>query len=69
MVHHETTTGLLNSIHEVGEITDKYDRTFLLDSISGLGGEEINLINDNVDICIGTANKCIQACRDCHLSL
>ena len=60
MVHHETTTGLLNSIHEVGEITNKYNRTFLLDSISGLGGEEINLINDNVDICIGTANKCIQ---------
>ena len=60
MVHHETTTGLLNSIHEVGEITNKYNRTFLLDSISGLGGEEIDMVNDNVDICIGTANKCIQ---------
>jgi 2-aminoethylphosphonate-pyruvate transaminase len=31
MVHHETTTGLLNPIHEVGEITSKYNRTFLLD--------------------------------------
>ena len=60
MVHHETTTGLLNPIHEVGEITGKYGRTFLLDSVSGLGGEEIDLVNDNVDICIGTANKCIQ---------
>ena len=60
MVHHETTTGLLNPIHEVGEITSKYGRTFLLDSVSGLGGEEIDLATDNVDICIGTANKCIQ---------
>ena len=60
MVHHETTTGLLNPIHEVGEITSKYNRTFLLDSVSGLGGEEIDLATDNVDICIGTANKCIQ---------
>ncbi len=60
MVHHETTTGLLNPIHEVGEITNKYGRTFLLDSVSGLGGEEIDLATDNVDICIGTANKCIQ---------
>ena len=60
MVHHETTTGLLNPIHEVGEITSKYNRTFLLDSVSGLGGEEIDLVTDNVDICIGTANKCIQ---------
>lgn len=60
MVHHETTTGLINPIHEVGAITNKYDRTFFLDSISGLGGEEIDLSNDNVDICICTANKCIQ---------
>lgn len=60
MVHHETSTGLLNPIHTIGEITNKYDRTFLVDSISGLGGEEIDLINDNVDICVGSANKCIQ---------
>ncbi len=60
MVHHETTTGLLNPITDVGAITNKYGRTFFLDSVSGLGGEEIDLANDNVDICIGTANKCIQ---------
>ena len=60
MVHHETTTGLINPIHEVGSITKKYGRTFFLDSISGLGGEEIDLTNDNIDICICTANKCIQ---------
>jgi len=60
MVHHETTTGLLNPVHRVGEITKRYNRTFLVDSVSGLGGEEIDLVNDNVDICIGSANKCIQ---------
>ena len=60
MVHHETTTGLINPIHEVGAITKKYGRTFFLDSVSGLGGEEIHLADDNVDICICTANKCIQ---------
>jgi 2-aminoethylphosphonate-pyruvate transaminase len=60
MIHHETTTGLINPIHKVGAITKKYGRTFYLDSVSGLGGEEINLVDDNVDICICTANKCIQ---------
>ena len=60
MVHHETTTGLINPIHEVGAITNKHGRTFFLDSVSGLGGEEIDLVDDNVDICICTANKCIQ---------
>lgn len=60
MVHHETTTGLLNPVHRIGEIVKKYDRAFLVDSISGLGGEEIDLVNDSVDICIGSSNKCIQ---------
>ena len=60
MVHQETTTGLINPIHEVGAITKKYGRTFFLDSVSGLGGEEIDLVDDNIDICICTANKCIQ---------
>ncbi|MDR4505582.1 MAG: 2-aminoethylphosphonate aminotransferase [Candidatus Scalindua sp.] len=60
MVHHETTTGLLNPVHSIGEIAKKYKRSFLVDSISGLGGEKIDLVNDNVDICIGSANKCIQ---------
>ncbi len=60
MVHHETTTGLINPIHEVGAIIKKHGRTFFLDSVSGLGGEEIDLTNDSVDICICTANKCIQ---------
>ncbi len=60
LVHHETTTGLINPVHNIGEITNKYKRTFLVDSISGLGGEEIDLVNDNVDICIGSANKCVQ---------
>ncbi|MCP5005626.1 MAG: 2-aminoethylphosphonate aminotransferase [Planctomycetes bacterium] len=60
MVHHETTTGLLNPVRCVGEITKKYNRTFFVDSISGLGGEEIDVVSDNVDVCIGSANKCIQ---------
>ncbi|GAX60896.1 2-aminoethylphosphonate aminotransferase [Candidatus Scalindua japonica] len=60
MVHHETTTGLINPINEAGAVIKKHGRTFFLDSISGLGGEEIDLVNDNVDICICTANKCIQ---------
>lgn len=60
VVHHETSTGLINPVKEIGEICKKYGKVFLIDSISGLGGEEIDLVGDNVDICIGSANKCIQ---------
>jgi 2-aminoethylphosphonate-pyruvate transaminase len=31
-----------------------------VDSISGLGGEEIEVGTAGVDLCVGTANKCIQ---------
>jgi 2-aminoethylphosphonate-pyruvate transaminase len=60
LVHHETTTGLLNSVAEVGELAHAYGCTFLLDSVSGLGGEEIDLLRERVDLCACTANKCLQ---------
>jgi 2-aminoethylphosphonate-pyruvate transaminase len=60
MVHHETTTGLVNPVRAVGRLCKEYGKAFLVDSISGLGGEEIRLAEDGIDLCVGTANKCIQ---------
>ncbi|HEX9757738.1 MAG TPA: aminotransferase class V-fold PLP-dependent enzyme [Nitrospiria bacterium] len=60
MVHHETTTGLINPITRLGELVHQYQRTFLVDSVSGLGGEEIDLKKSHIQFCGGTANKCIQ---------
>jgi 2-aminoethylphosphonate-pyruvate transaminase len=61
MVHHETSTGILNPVYKAGALCRKYGKLFLLDSISALGGEDINLKKANVDLCVGTANKCIEA--------
>jgi 2-aminoethylphosphonate-pyruvate transaminase len=60
LVHHETTTGLLNPIAAVGELVAQHGRVLLVDSISGLGGEEIDLARAGIGLCVGTANKCIQ---------
>ncbi|MFQ5957079.1 MAG: 2-aminoethylphosphonate aminotransferase [Candidatus Brocadiales bacterium] len=60
LVHHETSTGLINPVKEIGKICKRYGKILLVDSISGLGGEEIDIVKYNVDICIGSANKCIQ---------
>ena len=60
LVHHETTTGLLNPVADIGEITRQHGRVLLVDSISGLGGDEIDLTAADVGLCVGTANKCIQ---------
>jgi 2-aminoethylphosphonate-pyruvate transaminase len=60
LVHHETTTGLLNPVAAIGTMVRQHGRVLLVDSISGLGGEEIDLGKSGIGLCIGTANKCIQ---------
>jgi len=60
LVHHETTTGLLNPVHEIGQLAKKYNKRFLVDSISGLAGDELDFQRAEVDFCAGTANKCLQ---------
>lgn len=60
IVHHETTTGLLNPVGAVGALARRYGKRLLVDSVSGLGGDDLDLATDGVDLCAGTANKCIQ---------
>jgi 2-aminoethylphosphonate-pyruvate transaminase len=60
LIHHETSTGMLNPIHEVGEIVARHGRSVILDAISSLGGELLDVVADHVDWCIGTANKCLE---------
>jgi len=58
MVHHETTTGLLNPVADVAAICRRHGRRLVLDTISGLAGESLNL--DDTDIAVCTANKLCQ---------
>lgn len=60
LVHHETSTGLLNPINEVGALSARHKRIFIVDAISSYAGIPINVIQDNVDYLIGTSNKCLQ---------
>jgi len=60
MVHHETTTGLLNPVAAVGAITRRHGKLLLVDSISGLAGDALPLDASGADLVVGTANKCIQ---------
>ena len=60
MVHHETTTGLINPVKEIAEVVDSLNRAFLVDSVSGLGGEPLEIARSNIYAVAGTAGKCIQ---------
>lgn len=61
MVHNETSTCMLNDVKEVGDLTLKYDKTFIVDAVSSAGVENLDVIKDNIDFCIGSPNKCIES--------
>ena len=61
MVHHETTTGILNPLSEVGAIAHRLDRSFIADTISSYAGLPIDVKKDSVDYILSTSNKCLQA--------
>ncbi len=60
MVHHETSTGMLNPLRAVGELADRHDRSLAVDAISSLGSEELDVVADRIEWCVGTANKCLE---------
>lgn len=60
MVHCETTTGILNDLTAVGEITKKHHLYFIVDAMSSFGGIPIDMTNLKIDFLISSANKCIQ---------
>ncbi len=60
MVHHETTLGFINPVKEIAEMVDGKNRVFMLDSVSGLGGEAVDIGGAKMYLVAGAAQKCIQ---------
>ena len=54
MVHHETTTGILNPLHEFIEFKKKFGCTLILDAISSYAGIHIDLGQTPVDYLMST---------------
>jgi 2-aminoethylphosphonate-pyruvate transaminase len=61
MIHHETSVGLLNPVREIGALCRRHDVLLIVDAVSSLGAEDLDVVRDNIDICYGSANKCLHA--------
>jgi 2-aminoethylphosphonate-pyruvate transaminase len=61
VVHHETTTGFLTPIGEIGAIARRHRKLLLVDAVSGLAGDGLDLEAVGADLVAGTSGKCIQA--------
>jgi 2-aminoethylphosphonate-pyruvate transaminase len=59
--HHETGTGILNPIREIGSIAHKYGALFIVDTTSSMAMIPIDIERDNIDFCMASAQKGIMA--------
>ncbi|MEZ5564525.1 MAG: aminotransferase class V-fold PLP-dependent enzyme [Gammaproteobacteria bacterium] len=59
VVHHETTTGRLNDLNEIGNLCRQFNVTLLLDAVSSFGAEQISAGTWELGALAGTANKCL----------
>jgi 2-aminoethylphosphonate-pyruvate transaminase len=58
-VHHETTTGRLNDLEALGELSARWQVPILLDAVSSFGAELISMRKWNIAALAGVANKCL----------
>ena len=59
--HHETGTGVLNPIREIGAAAHRHGAILIVDTTSSLGMIPIDVKRDNIDFCMASAQKGIMA--------
>ena len=60
VTYHETGTGLLNPIKEIGALAHKYGAFLITDTTSAYAMIPINVYDENIDFCMASAQKGIQ---------
>jgi 2-aminoethylphosphonate-pyruvate transaminase len=60
VVHCETSSGILNPIEEIAEVTARLGRRLLIDSMSAFGAVALDVRKLPCDAFVSSANKCIE---------
>lgn len=61
MVFHETSSGMINPVTEVGALCKKYNKIFYVDCVSAAAGEDIDVKAMNISIATSVSGKCVAA--------
>ncbi len=59
VVHHETPSGTLNPVHEIGEIVRAHGALLLVDAVSSFGGMDVHPADCCADIFVTGPAKCL----------
>ena len=61
VVHHETSTTVLNPVREIGALASEYGVPLVVDAISSLGGELLDMDGWGIAFCVAASQKCLEA--------
>ena len=59
MVHHETSSGMLNSMGDIGSLSKSNGSILFVDCVSSAGAETIDMEKDNIAFCSSSSSKAI----------
>jgi pyridoxamine--pyruvate transaminase len=59
VVHHDTPSGTLNPVVEIGKIVRAHDALLLVDAVSSFGGMDIHPYDCNADLFVTGPGKCL----------
>lgn len=59
MVHHETSSGMLNPLEKIGALCKIHDALFLVDCVSSAGAEVIDMEKCDIAFCSSSSSKAI----------
>lgn len=60
ITHNETSSGIVNPCREIGEVIAEFpDVLYLVDAVSSLAGDKIEVDKWGIDVCITSTQKCL----------
>ena len=60
MIHCETTSGIVNPIHDIGRMVKQRARVFMVDAMSSFGALALDMEATGIDVMVSSSNKCIE---------
>jgi len=60
LIHCETTSGIVNPIHDIGRLVKDKGRVFMVDAMSSFGALPLDMEQTGMDVMVSSSNKCIE---------
>ncbi len=59
MVYNDTASTVRNPLEEIADVCSEYDKLLIVDAVSSIGGDWLDVDKMNIDVCIGASQKCL----------